>query len=805
MQSGPTQALPSWMTYSTTTITNSAGDPVSTSVTILMLPLTYYGPSIPLGTDNVWVYGGLSSPAPSGSLPPPSITSTISSPSSSSISSSTSSTLGPTSNSSSSSHLSGNFIGAIVGSILAAILLLLLGLAFLRCTRNRRRRTRSGHDILSPPPVRRSRHSEYSGVVVEEGIPQSNTKEPIWTGWSMVHSRGSRAESSAPPVEGDWALLNDNGSVERVIGQGSPRGSGEETDSFLQRSTKSALPDTMQSGLTARLVTVPSVLTALHLNTQNSTDTTSSDTSGYGAVLDPSISRFSAPPVSQWGHILPPSALLRMNDENPIRGSPPIKEEDEQYSPLKPPRPLDPDNVGPLLSKKSQSSIRSSTSAHYPDTPRSWDETAELMTAQKIRVDEVGHARARQVPSAISEQGSSRLFGSPLSALSRLSWFKRLSGGTESSRGRLSSDANKTPNDGDIEAKGGISGALLVPEGTRPLSGLSARSGHSSNGTVYHDALSVPETPLLAHLPLAVTSGTRSRLGQTHVLSGIDNPSIRIVEPEQPPEYDESANDAASSTVRDVLDSPAPRPASPFASSTATSRTMPPSHLVNSRSWQESLSTLAGSSAGSAGITIDVLEEEPPPAGERWRSLTGGPDHRATFGTPPLYIHSQEATRSEQGSLHSHLSPQSFTSDSVRFASNVHTPESSIGSSSHSRGATGSSGASFSPTRSVSSIGRLRWAEAGEAPLRGSVGQVSVGATGANATRLTAGSPTTSSLLHQRYDSQNSTTASLDRGSNVTTEVIDSVTGVTVQLPRAPAWETSIEHNHNLLQTNIPE
>ncbi|TFK53437.1 hypothetical protein OE88DRAFT_1655574, partial [Heliocybe sulcata] len=40
------QQLPSWMTYSTTVITDAAGDPIATSTTILTLPLTYYGPSV---------------------------------------------------------------------------------------------------------------------------------------------------------------------------------------------------------------------------------------------------------------------------------------------------------------------------------------------------------------------------------------------------------------------------------------------------------------------------------------------------------------------------------------------------------------------------------------------------------------------------------------------------------------------------------------------------------------------------------------------------------------------------------------
>jgi hypothetical protein len=155
--------------------------------------------------------------------------------------------------------------------------------------------------------------------------------------------------------------------------------------------------------------------------------------------------------------------------------------------------------------------------------------------------------------------------------------------------------------------------------------------------------------------------------------------------------------------------------------------------------------------------------------------------------------------------LYSHLSPLSNASGSVRVASNVHSPESSLGSHSshHSRATTGGSGASLST--SVSSDGRLRRPEVGENPLPSSFGRMSVGATGANVTRLTIGSPIPPSPLHQRHDSHASPTASLDRGSNVTTEVVNSVTGAPVQLPRAPAGGSSVERGHSLWETGIPE
>lgn len=47
-----TQELPSWMTLSIVTITNSEGILVTTSTTTLELPLTYYGPSV--STHSIW-------------------------------------------------------------------------------------------------------------------------------------------------------------------------------------------------------------------------------------------------------------------------------------------------------------------------------------------------------------------------------------------------------------------------------------------------------------------------------------------------------------------------------------------------------------------------------------------------------------------------------------------------------------------------------------------------------------------------------------------------------------------------------
>jgi hypothetical protein len=421
----------------------------------------------------------------------------------------------------------------------------------------------------------------------------------------MVHSNGSQTETSVPPAEGGWT--HHNNSAERLPGEGSPRGSGEEHDSFLKRSQYATSGDMAQAHTSARLVSMSSIPSGVHSSTQNSVDSVSTGASGYGTVVDPSVSMFSNPPASQFGHIIPPSVLLRMVEDTP-RDHYTIEEQDEQGSPLMPPRPLDPDGVG--YAYKKSPSLRSFGSLQYPDTPNSWDETAELMTARKIRVDEMGRADAREVPSPTSESGPSGIFGGPLAAISRMSWFQRKPRPSES---RPSSYISRALNDTDLEA------------GRRPISGASVQSTESA-GSVYHDAPSRPETPLLAQPPAALTH-SRSRLGQTE-----ESHSVRVVDPDQPPPYDDySILDTTSSTVQDVdvLDTPAPRPASLFtASPTTTVRTAGPA-FPPGLAGRMSLSTLGGG----VGISIEVLEEEPPAAAAPWRSMAGGvdPARRLTF------------------------------------------------------------------------------------------------------------------------------------------------------------------------------
>ncbi|KAG2088540.1 uncharacterized protein F5147DRAFT_789369 [Suillus discolor] len=122
----------------------------------------------------------------------------------------------------------------------------------------------------------------------------------------------------------------------------------------------------------------------------------------------------------------------------------------------------------------------------------------------------------------------------------------------------------------------------------------------------------------------------------------------------------------------DVLDAPAP-----FSSASTNGRPLPPGLVPFSsrHAWRNSLSVITGSSNG-ADITIDVLDAEPPRAGDGWKSLARGflgisagsdpSEQRTMFGTPQV-IHQGNPLVSERGSLHSmhlHLSPYSARSSS---------------------------------------------------------------------------------------------------------------------------------------------
>jgi hypothetical protein len=167
----------------------------------------------------------------------------------------------------------------------------------------------------------------------------------------------------------------------------------------------------------------------------------------------------------------------------------------------------------------------------------------------------------------------------------------------------------------------------------------------------------------------------------------------------------------------DVLDMPAPASVSQFSSASSRNIQFPPglSTLETPRSWYESSS----SEGDHAGITIDVLEDTPPRAGDGWRAiarnatLSHPSEHRTSFGVPQ-FVHPRDLTAiSEAGSLHSmrsHLNPMSPLSSGSAPMSLRHnlTGSNSSRPSKYSHSQTASSARSLTHSSSISSNDRRR-------------------------------------------------------------------------------------------------
>ncbi|KAH0833390.1 hypothetical protein J3R83DRAFT_12494 [Lanmaoa asiatica] len=708
-----TQQLPSWMTLSTIVITNTDGQPVATSTTTLELPLTYYGPSIPLGSNGAWTWGGLtppaSSPSTSSTATPTTPSTTPSTFTSSPTSTSTFTTTTASTTSSPSSTSSALSTGAIIGIIFGAIvgfnILLLLLICFLRYR------------------ARRLRNRPH--------------QTPIWTHWEVV------SPSAPPPDE------------ERPAGVGSPRDSGEEADSFLRRS-RGAMNGSGQASSSVRPVASlpPGAAPPRIVGSTGSGDsghTSSSVITDYGVLLPGGgpigqayrdDAHFPARPSSEiTGYIMSPGELLKIDDEEEPpspprmygvqRTSDPLLP--EVFAPLLPPPPLDVDRLStrkPSLNGK-EKSVRSLS------YPASDTEDPKVYTARRVKVKELGPRSPTEETFSNTRTDDGGVPGPSswrnslgLSSISRLrkSWF-----GGSSSRDTSKSSGGRVRAD-DAEVNQSLLSAPhvrsrvglgLTIDGERPMSSVSTKSAMSGN-TVYHDALSRHGTPVSVPsraVTPANARGSGSANEPAHPVPTGAPPAYALSDP-----YDTvgSRGSFPYSQGVDVLDLPVPQPISPFTASGGTSaatRTVaPPPGLGEShvRAWRDSLSVITGSS-NNASVTIDVLDAEPPTAGEGWRSMatllgaaTGesGSDageRRATFGTPRV-VHQLHPMHSDQGSLHSmrsHLSPYSRSSGSapmsskhshVLFGSNSSRP------SAHSRVQTVSSGSVRSG--SLSSFGR---------------------------------------------------------------------------------------------------
>ncbi|KAI0261169.1 hypothetical protein BC834DRAFT_972946 [Gloeopeniophorella convolvens] len=775
----PTQQLPSWLSRSTSTATNAEGQPTATFTTIVNLPLTYFGPPIPLGTDGVWVYGGLSSPAPSPSttsestaipstsaipsstsapLSSTSLTSPTSTPISSSTSasssipsssvppSSTTSTPPVSGGSSSHSHHTGLIIGAVLGSVLGSLLLLFLVI----CCMRKRPGPQWQRENPSEPPM---------GQV-------------MWM-WHDVERPDDDREA-------------DLGTELRSPGEGSPRGSGDEHDPFLRPSSDA--PGAKEGEPSARLVDAPPA---------------SRDSTGpIGIALTAGTGTASTRP---WGfkstptstsnvterHIISRDQLSEMYPRSPQSPGFPGSPEDTEPGPDAPLLP--PPTVNANISHGSRKSLMPSERSM---TPGNDPESARLYTAQRVHV-----GRSPQASSSGSHSPWPEAIGIP--SILRRSWLNpRTRPTTPSSVSPQSSFASRPLTDNELEA-----GRSLTPlrtemgyrDGLRPISGvsgLSTGSGRSGN-TVFFDAQSgedlAQSPPPVPPLPQGTASTGRSGVSGPSPLSA--QPIRASSESDHPPAYEPIPSNASKAEEAiDFLDMPVPRPASPFASvsSTSTSNKLPPPPglgLPVPHVWRDSASD---PSDVSGAINIEFLEDAPPEAGEGWRqiaqALPGPEERRTTFGMQPLtVVHPREPTTSEQGSLHSmrsHLSPRSALSASG----------SAPASSEHSRGPTGSSGKSLAHSSSVSSYDRrFVRSDPGEvSPPLSAIGRSTMLPPPPRALTSTSpvrglGSPTSPPLAPQLMPSATITSTTTRSSVTTHTSVTDPITGEVSRFPHV-AW-----------------
>ena len=417
----------------------------------------------------------------------------------------------------------------------------------------------------------------------------------------------------------------------RSPGEGSPVGSGDERDAFLRRSGDA--PGGPRNGEpTARLVDAP----------RSSQDSAGRPigialTSGASVAIASRTSGRKSSRISGASdgarHIISREQLAQAQD--PVSPQSPDFPKSPEEAELGPDAPLLPPPAFNL--NVSHGSRKSLLNSERSMTPGNDPESAMLYTAQRVRVD------TNAVPSSSSGTSWPEAIGIP--SILRRSWLSPRRSNTPTTLSNKSSLLTRQLTDNELEVGRSLNAQLRTEmgyrDGPRPISGVSTGSARSGN-TMYFDAQSRDDVastpPPVPPLPQGTTSTGRS--GAAHAASSpLSGDPIRAPDDsELPPAYEPAASGSnKKDDLADILDLPAPRPASPFASvssARALSPSPPPPGLTfpSPLVWRDPASTPANSSAG---IDIDLLEEAPPAAGESWRQLAQGSsmhERRTTFG-----------------------------------------------------------------------------------------------------------------------------------------------------------------------------
>ncbi len=455
----------------------------------------------------------------------------------------------------------------------------------------------------------------------------------------------------------------------RRPGEGSPRGSGEEVDPFLQQSRGAPAVPPKRKGAAKpgpfRRKAAPAEAKNAPMDgsvsTNSSGKNTSSTGSGYGSLLERPTIHFDPEDEYRPGYNPSGSEPLHTlveesasNDGNTDFGPP-----------MPPPRLVDPE------SRSSRDSSRNSKQTHRSSYPIDGDEPAMLATARRVRVEDLGPRTSplssnspldspeQPHPSTSAAARHSGLLG--LGSLAGLGRFSNMFKSLDSSSRRHS----RLPSE-DLESGQALLGdispemsdrRLLGPAmssmSDRPMSSVSAKSA-ASGATVYHDAQSsIPSTPVLAGIPV-LTPPPRALAAPNQAELGIWSPgSLERMRHHASVPGDSSVAETSTAPTSpvtpvftghiDILDMPAPRGISPFTSASSMkdtpsnssfgtkllsyppglTKSMPPRTWGDISGTTSSMGSFAGGSDGTTGISFDILEEEPPSAGDGWRSLAG--------------------------------------------------------------------------------------------------------------------------------------------------------------------------------------
>ena len=493
---------------------------------------------------------------------------------------------------------------------------------------------------------------------------------------------------------------------QRTPGEGSPRGSGEEVDALLtRRSIRSgtvAEEMTQQKTGTDTLVSVPAAVAARpspprtgHILSREVLSRMVQEEEEAQRSIQGEIRIVQPSPPLEYSPLLPPPPL----DPDGLRGPrATARHSDQSLASHKSVLSLEAQEGAELLTARRVrvSDLAPSRTASVQADPEAGTSSARntlglqglggrlgRLSWFRRMTEAAGTSVGRSSPSPTSPRDSGHIDVNDPYTRTPPRTPRRLRPRSRSrSRSRPGSWTRVAVDEPDLPTHSTRDSGLGVLSGaSRPISSLSAKSASAASGaTVYHDAVSTPASDLLEFpLPVATSlSGSRNdssggngsqgvggngsdnprqsqlnRQQQLLLLSGVGQPQppthvgYVMVPPHDPPAYDDSSLPKLRSHSRlpsdiDVLDIPAPPPASPFTSSRPA---FPPGlvQLPTPRTWRDSYPSpvYSGSSGGSIGIAIDVLEEEPPAAREGWRTLasgvgtgiTTGEERRTTFGT----------------------------------------------------------------------------------------------------------------------------------------------------------------------------